>query len=425
MNASVDRSRVSLLRELPRALAYPLHFETLFMLLVMGPAIWFFSRSLFGLFVVLMLGTGLIQYVLINLRHVAHGGTAPPQVSAREFLEFDAVPVKLLFAVLAIAALVETAALLHPLASQVLTVAGFVFLPAFAALLILEGSLHYALNPLRLVRFVLRGGAAYLLFAALFGTSVLFAWRSAARPDGFELERLIFNPPEPASLAWFVSGIYLTLAMSYLLGRIAHTAHDHAPPSGHAVAAPPAVPEADSAAAHAARLDALVRAERRDETLAAWEALGDRGHEFQQELLDELIAARTWPLVARQAQRCVSSKLAAGRRGEALQTALRTLTSHESFTTSTAAEWQALCETAAEMQRGDWLRLLANGAAARFAGQPELLDMALLYAEHLANRQNDLRAARAALAPYLDWQSHPRHARLARFHAALGEMLDA
>lgn len=411
---------ISMLRD---ALIYPLHFHSVFFILIGSFLLWLLSSSLFGIMVVVAWVTGFMHFLLHSLQCSALGETQPPIPTSDDLVRPGSTPLKLLISVIVWVSLVKQAALLFPLAGLVLTITGYLLLPAFATLLVLEDSLRYALSPVRLLRFVVRGGFAYLLLAAAFaaslylGTKEIFDGISA---EGFK-HGLVMRVPQPAALAWLMGGMYIATAFAHLLGRLAGHAHDFRPPPEHTISKP-AGPAADSAMMVAAELDTLLRHGQRDEVLAAWEKHSARDAAFQSALFDALVRERAWSLVPLQAQRTISSALLSNRQVEALRICMHTLNDFESFTTSTAKEWLALCETANQTGQDGWLKVLAEKAAEKFPGAGELLDVALLLARHLSARDDNFADARAALQPFLDLRDHPRHAELLRLDAALQAM---
>lgn len=399
-----------------RALRYPLYLEPCLFILFATFFIWFGSTSVGGMFMLIAFSIGLAQYLLLNLRHVAGGADVPPHMSAQNLFPMDLTPVKLALTVLMWFALTKSIGEWWPAGAWLMTATGFLFAPAFVTLLALEDSLHYALNPVRLVRFVLRGGLLYLLFAA--GLMALLPGMGIE----VQLELLLFDPPPLENWLRLFGGAYVGMASVYVLGTIARTAHDYQPPAGHQVdeARPP---DSNAASAVAERLHALLGKEDREAIRSEWTACETRDLAFQRELHEELLRRRAWALVPWQARRLTELFLNENRLHDALQLTLRTLATHESFATKTAEDWLRLCGTAAQAGRGDWLNALAEKAPLRFPDSIALLDIDLLRARFMATQDNDLQGALDVLKPHLQRTSHPRHNELMRLHGSLREML--
>ncbi|HEX7048190.1 MAG TPA: hypothetical protein VF275_11530 [Gammaproteobacteria bacterium] len=411
---------------LSRALIYPLHVEASLIIGFGAVFLWIFSASLFGLVILLTVGTGVLQVLLANLRHCAYGGDTPPAITASEFLQFGAAPFKLLLVIatwLGFSASVQELWPQLPWVTWIFTLAGFGLLPAFATLLALEDRLEYALNPVKLFNFARRGGFLYLLLAAALGVTLYLAFEES-RALSFDRElaaALVFHVPKAATLGWLVVGLYVATAVAHVLGSIAYETHDFAPPAGHEIP-DTKKPAFDSPAVIAERLAGMLRREERDDALNAWQAQAEGDHVFQAALLDGLMRERAWGLVPRQAQRVISLKLAANRAHDALWIAMRMLNDFDSFTTSSADEWLALCRAA--NNRGEWLTLLASKAKEKFPNDEATLDIAMLQARHVANASDDPAGALAVLEPYLAWSTHPRHPELLRLHATFRTLLE-
>lgn len=410
----------ALWRTLSQAALYPFHFQSATTILFGALFLWLFSTSLFGLFIVLAVSTALVHFLFLNLRHSALGGIEPPAITANEFLRFGGVPFLLLVTVVVWSGLVAQAEAIAAFAGTVLAIAGFALLPAFATLLVLEESLSFALHPARLLRFAWRGGITYLLLAAVLGA---FCYRGVssllelATSDGFA-GRLIFSIPQAKNLLWLLAGLYLATVFSHVLGKLAWHAHDFDAPRGHTIDVMKSG-DTDSAAAIASQLADLLRKDDRNAVLKRWEALAERDRAFHVALLSELLHERAWGLVPVQAQQVVSRQLAENRHVDALTCAMHTLKDFESFRTATADEWLALCRIARDTGRGDWLKVLATKAADRFSRHAALVEIALVHAQHVADRENNIEDAMAILQPHLDSTDHPRHSDIRRLRDAL------
>lgn len=402
------------------ALLYPLHFHSSLFIVVSSFLLWLLSASLFGIVAVLALATAIVRFLLISLRNSALGETLPPMLTSDDLVRPGSTPVKLLLTVLVWVSVAKQAAVLSASAGMLLTALGYMLLPAFTTLLVLEDSLRYALSPPRLLRFAIRGGLPYLLLAIALAASLYFGIGGLGKDISAKdfSTGLVLRMPQPAALAWLTGGVYLATSFAHLLGKLASHAHDFHPPAEHSIVRTEE-PEPDSAAVIAAELSGLLRQGDREVVLAAWETHAERDAYFHSTLLEMLVRERAWALVPQQAQRTISKQLLANRQIAALQSAMHVLNDFESFRTSTAKEWLALCETAMTSERGEWLKLLACKAPEKFPGAAELLDIALLHARYLANRDNNLENALQALRPHLQQLDHPRHPELLRLNAAL------
>lgn len=403
-------------RSVPRALLYPLKAEASLIILSCTLVIWLASTSLFGLPIAIAFAIGLVQFLLLSLKHSALGYAHPPRIGATEFRQLGPAPLKLLLVVAVWAGLIAEVGRFSSMAAMAMSAIGFLFLPAFTTLIALEESLHYALHPVRLVKFVLRGGLIYLLFA-----SAIALLLQGSRAD-VDAARLIFGMPPLGLLPRLAAATYLATAATHVLGNIAFVAHDFSPPAGHSVDAGK-LRDPESPQAVAGRLDMLLRNADRETVLQAWESYGERDHVFQTALLDALLQQRARALVPWQAQRAITQLLGANRSSEALRLAMHTLTTHASFSTAEVAEWLALCETAAQTGKSEWLATLAGHANISFPGHAALLDIALLRARHLVHQQDDAAQALQVLAPHATATEHPRHPELVQLQRTLQEIV--
>src|SRR5690606_11961980 len=232
---------------------------------------WLSSASLLGLPVVAILAIGLVQFFLLNLQHSALGGMRPPAIEAQQFLQPGATPLKLLLIVGIWASIAMLAGELLPLAGTVLAIAGFLLLPALAALLVLENSLPYALHPARLSRIIVRGGISYAMLATVAGFLLHSAFETAADSmrDRENAAWLVFNTPDVGLLGWLFAGFYLAIVLAHMLGTIVHSAHDFEPQQGHQVGAAEEH-DPDSPAVLAASLGDLLRKGDRNAALDIW-----------------------------------------------------------------------------------------------------------------------------------------------------------
>lgn len=401
-----------------KAVAYPLDLEILLLIGIGSFLIWIAATSPFGLPMLVILLNGMAQFLFLSIEHSAAGHDSPPSVDARRFFEFGATPF-LWLAVLSIAlAAAGVAGHWHRAAGLTVTFAEVVLLPAFTALLALDNSALHALHPRRLLEFVWRGGWLYAALVVI-STPVLYLAVSglgdsllAARSVG------VFRVPSLATLGWLVATLYLAVAFTHALGKLTFRIQK-SDPYGQETPRIVRVKSKETAADYAESLSDALYAGDTEAVSAEWRSLSARDHVFQAELLNALQARHAKALIPAQAQRTVTRQLQAGRRAAALTTAVHTLTTNPAFETRSKNEWLELCRIAADQKRVDWLERLAECAARRHPNDHILLDIALLRARLTAEHDNDVDAALACLTPFLDAESHPRHAELAALHKTL------
>lgn len=407
------------LRVLRDALLYPLHLQSALLIVITSGLAWALCTTPFGWPLLVILVTALVHFLLRTLRTSALGETEPPLLTADDLAQPGTTPLKLLLVVITWTSLQTPLAHLFPVAATAFAMLGFFLLPAFATLLVLEDSLAFALSPQRLASFAWRGGMPYILLAGLLGLALHASYvdlAAATASPGF-MQQLLTRASEPATLGRLVLVLYAATLVAHLLGRIAARAHDFAGPASHQRQEVDVAVQ-DDAARCAQGLATLLRAEKKNELLAGWEFLETRDAAFQAALLDALVRERAWGLVPRQADRAIKALLAAKRQRDAVLSALSVIKDFESFATDVGT-WLRLCAIARDLDRDDWLEALSRHAERRFENYDELLDLALLRAQYLAGRRNDIKGATELLAPFLRQTQHARYAELQRLHDAL------
>lgn len=426
---ALDRRMIaagSILRYLPDLLLYPLRPAPLLVILVLGSGLWLFSASLFGLFFVVMFSTGLLQYCLRVLEQTAVGHGDPPALGSDEALYFDSRLARLLLLLALFAAIIHAASLLDPALGWLISLLGWLVLPASMLLLALSDSVSFALAPARLLRVALFSGPLYLLLAAGLAAGFKFGLAPSlqAGNEGFRAELLVFNLPTLLRWGTLLASAYAAVLFAHLLGYIAY---HHREELGLMVEVDRQDLDRQDGVDPATRrrrlldqLDQLLRARRDADALAQLRhAARELDHEGQLELLDDLATHELWPLVRDQGLRCIEAQLAAKRGELAVVTALRLRAHFSSFHTPLASTWLELCRAAARHRPLDGFLPLAELAASYYPDAAERVDIALLQAHVHAERRNDDASAIKALEQVEHFRQHPRYRQLSGLLLAL------
>lgn len=256
---------------LPHALRWSLKLEVLFVSVLFGTALGLFAGLLVGLWIFILLGSGVLFWLLAVLSRAVWGFGDPPRVDAHNFVSVTSAALWLLLLAILIVSAYSGIKAASPVAATGFAWIAGLLLPSMFALLAVEGSLVPALNPVRILRVLLAGGVLGWLLAIL-SAMLLDAGLRALFPAVSELqpERLLMFAPTAGKIAGTIIGIWALSLLMHLYGHALHHRHEVAG-LGVILAAPDDDERADKRRAGVVErmADALEDAHRRGDRTAA------------------------------------------------------------------------------------------------------------------------------------------------------------
>lgn len=387
---------------LPAAALFPLRGSAPFVILFLALGLWWTSTNVFGVYLLGVFCGATLHWLFHVLERGLLGYADPPPLSAFGFLRWDPRPLKflLLFAV----ALIVAERLNRELSVE--WAVGFLllwlpFAPAILVTLALEGSLRAALQPGRLLGFMLHGGFVYWVAAAglgaIFGDFIRdFVAFFAVDLKTFFLAVTV-QPIEPAALLTTIGALYTAAGSLHLLGASLWLRREDLNIEAQVEAEHADAPAQAMMVRHVnelfARIDRLV--DREEHEAAEREALSFRLDAFdpltQLELMFEAARERKRNyLVIVTGQRYIEASLAARRPRQALDAAEICLDRYAPFEPFRPAHTVALAAEALESGRDALFARLTRDFDQRHPqALAERAEIAWLRARSLAERAAD------------------------------------
>lgn len=371
------------------------------------------QAGLLGIPMLIILLGWLGFYLLEVVGDTVTGRALPPSLGTEVFSQFEYAGVGLLWAYLF--SLVLLPAYFwkyeHLRTAGWLVCIALFFLPAVIALLATEHRFWQALNPLKIVLFIVHTGYAYLLICVVMITALAAA--------------IVLGRHLVSALAYMLL-LYCLILVCHTLGFVAYHRQDQL---GLSVATDKPTKETRATEArHTAlnhRLHDIDRLAAQNNARAATELVlapvipSSQTRVFHEELFEALRARRHMALALLAGAKLMEVLIAEMRRERALDIYEQCLDVAWRFEPRKLADGVPLAETALQSRRFPLFEKIVAGICARHRGTDTAIALQFLSARYLAEIRKDDAAALAALQPLLAAQAHPWHTRITALHRVL------
>jgi hypothetical protein len=402
----------SLLKYLPRIVAYPLSGHALPAVLMLSVLLWFGVQSILGIALFAISAPWVFHYAEAVIDNTAAGRATAPQFGGDMIYLGGVRALRPLVGVGAIAGAWMLAGNRGEGAQLAVLIVGAFLFPAYMLVVSVGKSLVAAFNPLQLFAVMARVGRAYFAVCLILAGSVAAVVMIANKAALF--------------VSLFVA-LYLWVMTFHLLGYVAfHRAKE----LGLEVKVAAPTDESRRMDEQNARLAAVLRnidaaLNRRDLDAAGKALYADPGGPadvrlFHEELFEQMQRRRNPTLVHAQGQRLVTQLLREKRVPRALEIAETCYDVHPDFVTEQPAHAVVLAEAALQARREGLFERLTRDAPKRYGKDAAVLSLAFLTAKYWAEFKRDDDRAREILKPLLAQSGHPLHRQIAAYAKALG-----
>jgi hypothetical protein len=215
---------------LPSAFGWACRVEVVSLVLVYGFMLGAFAGYLTAMWIVLLLGSGAVAWLLAVVARAVWGFGDPPQLGAQQLITIglDALRVMLVCAV-ATAGFFTLRGISPTVADVYAWVLG-AMLPSFLVLLAVEDELFKALDPVRMLRLLVFGGPLGWVLAAGSAWAVHrgFGWVAFLVTDAMNLAVIQATPPSAERVLTGIGVLWGTAFVLHWYGHALHHRHDAA-----------------------------------------------------------------------------------------------------------------------------------------------------------------------------------------------------
>ncbi len=215
---------------LPYALRWAFSIEVLSLVLIYGTVLGIFAGYLTALWIVILLGSGALAWLLAVVARVIWGFGDPPQVDTRQLISIGAGALRVVLIVVLMIVGYQFLGSHSPAVANGFAYTYGALFPSMLVLLATEGDLFKALNPARQLRVLVFGGALGWVLAVGSAWLVHRGLSSVAMvlDDINQLAAIQAAPPTGGRILYGIGGLWGAAFLLHWYGHALHHRHEAA-----------------------------------------------------------------------------------------------------------------------------------------------------------------------------------------------------